>query len=278
MHRASSTPVLRSRPVEELGPRPERVRVPPAALHVDEHLVCLRSPNSFEADQYRVLRHLLGATAEEKRLQVLAVTSAAPGEGKTTTAVNLAASLAQSPGARVLLVDTDLRRPCVAVSLGLAQSGPGLAGAVLDERLDLASVVRPTAFRLSVLPAGVAPGNAYQILESPRVGRLLEEARATYDHVVLDTPPLLLVPDGRLLTQWVDAFVVVVAARRTPRKLLAATLDAVDPSKLAGIVFNGDERPLSGYYGGYYTGYYDRAQEAPRPRWLSWWRRGRNRR
>jgi capsular exopolysaccharide synthesis family protein len=240
---------------------------------MDEHLVSLRSPDSFEADQYRVLRHFLQSASEGGRLQVLAVSSPAAGEGKTTTAVNLAGTLAQSPGARVLLVDTDLRRPSVASSLGLAESAsPGLAGAVLDGRLDLAAVVRPTPFKLSVLPAGAAPGNAYQILESPRVGRLLEEARRTYDHVVLDTPPLLLVPDCRLLSQWVDGFLIVVAARRTPRKLLAETISAMDSDKLVGIVFNGDDRPLSGYYKGYYAGYYhDRGRQDRGSRWSSWW-------
>jgi Mrp family chromosome partitioning ATPase len=172
-------------------------------------------------------------------------------------------------------VDADLRRPCVTSSLGFAQSsGPGLAGAVLDERLDLAAVVRSIPFNLSILPAGAFPTNAYQILESPRVGQLLAEARGSYDHVVLDTPPLLVVPDCRLLSQWVDGFVLVVAARRTPRKLFAEALDALDPAKLAGIVFNGDERPLAGYYKGYYTGYYrDSAGKGGGRRWLSWWRR-----
>lgn len=256
-------------------PVAERGTVPAAALRVDERLVSLRSPNSFEADQYRVLRHFLVGTEEADRRRVIAVSSPAAGEGKSTTAVNLAATLAQSPGTRVLLVDTDLRRPCVASSLGLGPSaGPGLSGAVLDERLDLASVVRSTPFKLFVLPAGASPANAYQILESPRVGRLLEEARGAYDYVILDTPPLLLVPDCRLLSQWVDGFVIVVAAGRTPRKLLAETLGAVDPAKLAGIVFNGDDRPLSGYYKGYYTGYYgDHARQGAGRPWWSWWRR-----
>jgi Mrp family chromosome partitioning ATPase len=148
-----------------------------------------------------------------------------------------------------------------------------LAGAILDERLDLADVVRPTPFNLAVVPAGASPANAYQMLESPRLGELLEVARGSYDHVILDTPPLLLVPDCRLLSQWVDAFVIVVAARRTPRRLLADTLGVVDPAKVAGIVFNGDERPLSGYKG-YYSGYYqDRSAQAGVGRWLSWWRR-----
>jgi capsular exopolysaccharide synthesis family protein len=272
MYRVSSNPILRSeRPEQVRDQRTERDVVPGAVLRTDEHLVTVRSPNSFEADQYRVLRHFLSTEGR----QVLAVSSPAAGEGKTTTAVNLAATLAQSPGARVLLVDTDLRRPCVASTLGLGPStGPGLAGLIVDERLELASAVRPTPFNLSVLPAGAHPTNAYQILESPRVGRLLEEARSSYDHVILDTPPLLLVPDCRLLLQWVDAFVIVVAAHRTPRRLLAETLAAVDPAKLAGLVFNGDHRPLSGYYKKYYGSYYsDRARPQVRRRWLSWWRR-----
>lgn len=259
---------------EPFDPVAERGGVPAAALRVDERLVSLRSPNSFEADQYRVLRHFLVGTEEADSRRVIAVSSPAAGEGKTTTAVNLAATLAQSPGARVLLVDTDLRRPCVASSLGLQSTGPGLSGTVLDERLDLATVVRSTPFKLSVLPAGAPPANAYQILESPRVGHLLEEARGAYDYVILDTPPLLLVPDCRLLSQWVDVFVIVVAAGRTPRKLLAETLGAVDPAKLAGIVFNGDHRPLSGYYKGYYGGYYgDHAGRGSGRSWWSWWRR-----
>jgi len=264
---------LTSRPAEPLTTVGERNRVSASDLRIDEHLVSLRSPTSFEADQYRVLRHLLLAGDPDTR-RVIAVSSAAASEGKTTTSINLAATLAQTPGTRVLLVDTDLRRPCVASALGLGSSaGPGLAGAVLDGRLNLASVVRSTPFRLSVVPAGVAPGNAYQILESPRVGALLEEARQSYDLVVLDTPPLLLVPDCTLLTQWVDAFVVVVAARRTPRKLLAETLGVVDQAKLAGIVFNGDDRPLFGYSKKYYASYYGPRGGRGRSRWASWWRR-----
>jgi Mrp family chromosome partitioning ATPase len=115
------------------------------------------------------------------------------------------------------------------------------------------------------------------MLESPRVGRLLEEARNAYDRIILDTPPLLLVPDCRLMSQWVDAFVIVVAAGRTPRRLLAETLAAVEPSKLAGIVLNGDERPLGGYYKGYYTGYYSERGQPGARHWWSWWRRRRDR-
>jgi receptor protein-tyrosine kinase len=211
--------------------------------------------DSFEADQYRVLCHFVEQARVDRKQSVLAVTSAAVGDGKTTTAINLAAMLAQSPGLRVLLVDTDLRRPLVAANLGLEDPGPGLVGALLDRRQDLASVVRTTPCRLDVLPAGQAPGNPYHVLDSPAVGQLLEVARARYDCVILDTPPLLVVPDCRLMSQWVDGFLVVVAAHRTPQRLLAETLSALDPDKTIGIVFNRDDRLLTGSYKRYYAAY-----------------------
>ena len=103
------------------------------------------------------------------------------------------------------------------------------------------------------------------------MARLIEEARAAYDYVILDAPPVLLVPDCKLIAQLVDGFLVVVAAHRTPRKLLAETLNGMDPSKVLGLVFNGDARAVSSYYKRYGGSYYDaRPEGAPRRGWLSW--------
>ena len=238
------------------------------AQQLDEHLASVLAPRSFESDQYRVLRHFLEQARAQKRLDVLAVTSPTAGDGKTVTAINLAATLARSGRSRVLLIDADLRRPFVAANLGL-DAGPGLVGALLDESLELAAVVHHTPFHLDVLPAGVPPVDAYHVLESPRLGQLLEAARASYDYVLLDTPPMLLVPDCRVLSQWLDGFLVVVAAHRTPRKLLAATLSALDEARVVGIVFNGDDRPLHGYYNGDYGDYHRRP--SARVRWRRLW-------
>lgn len=274
MHRTSHALAPVSGPAE----RPEQVQAGPGA-GLDAHLASLLSPHSFEADQYRVLRRLLNQAREATRLKVLAVSSPAAGDGKTTTTINLAATLAQVPGCRALLVDTDLRRPVVAAKLGLEPSGPGLVGAVLDEGLDQAGVVRPTPYGLAILPAGLAPANPCQVLESPRFGQLLDQARRSYDYVVLDTPPALLVPDCRLMSRWVDAFLLVVAAHRTPRILLAEALSAMEPAKLLGIVFNGDDRPLSRYYKRHYGSYYH--QRPPSLRgdggWRFWVRHDRTR-
>jgi Mrp family chromosome partitioning ATPase len=90
----------------------------------------------------------------------------------------------------------------------------------------------------------------------------LKEARSRFDYVLIDTPPLLPLPDCRLIGQWVDGFIILVTAHRTPRKALADALAMLDSNKVLGTVFNGDDRPLAPY-GGYY-GYYGRHEVAPR--------------
>jgi protein-tyrosine kinase len=129
------------------------------------------------------------------------------------------------------------------------------------------AVRRMRTFNLSVLPAGTPQTAPYELLNSPRLEALLTEARREYDCVLIDTPPIVGFPDARLVGRWVDGFLIVVGAHKTPRKLVADGLDLVDPTKVIGIVFNGDDRPLSGRYG-YYRHYYN--SEA---RHASWWRR-----
>jgi capsular exopolysaccharide synthesis family protein len=239
--------------------RPGRAGAAEAAAEVDSRLVSLTDPASFGAEQYSVLRQLLERLHRDAGLRVVAVTSPTPGDGKTTTAINVAGALARTPGARVLLVDTDLRHPSVGTRLGIDESlAPGLVTALREPGLELAMLARERApYKLSVLPAGAPPELPFELLRSPRLGVLLEEARQAYDFVVLDTSPALLVPDCRVLEKWADGFLVVVSAHHTPRRLLAETLTQMDPAKVLAIVFNRDDRPLAGYYKRYY-GYAER--------------------
>lgn len=221
---------------------------------VDEHMVSLLTPTAFEAEQYRGLRLIVEQLRESSGLAMIAVSSPSVGDGKTTTAINLAGALAQAADARVLLVDADLRRPTLAYQIGLADPGPGLVGAIVDRSLTLGQVVRGRPpFNLSVLAAGRPPAAPYELLKSPRLAELLEEARRAYDYVVLDTPPLVTVPDCRVLSPVVDGFLLVVAAHRTPRKLLDEALGALEPAKVLGLVYNADDRPLAGYKDYEYT-------------------------
>lgn len=235
---------------------------------MEERLVALRDPHSFEAEQYRALRHLLEQMHKSGAGSVIAVSSPGPGDGKTVTAINLAASLAEAPEARVLLVDADLRRSSVTGYLGLGDAaGPGLVGAITQPRLALAELVRRSAtFGFALLPAGRCLAIPYDVLNAPRLGELLEEARQRYDYVVLDTPPVVPVPDCRVITRWVDGVLIVVAAHTTSRKLVEETLELIDPDKVIGLVFNKDDRPASEYGGYYYTS--GPAGRAGTPRWL----------
>jgi capsular exopolysaccharide synthesis family protein len=220
---------------------------PQASEDLDEHLVSLLAPSSFEAEQYRALRHLIEQRNKSADLSVIAVSSPGAADGKTTTAINLAGALAQAPAARVLLVDGDLRGAALATRLGLGHlAGPGLVDAILDPTLSLLDVVhsRPH-LNLSVLTAGQLPSAPYEVLKSARFGELLAEARRRFDYIVLDTPPLVSVPDCRVIGKWVDGFLIVVTAHRTSRKLLEEALKVTEPAKIVGLVFNGDDRHLS---------------------------------
>lgn len=232
-----------------------------------EELVSFIAPASLEADQYRTLRHAVERLRRDSGFQVFAMTSAGAGDGKTVTTLNLAGSLAQSPDTRVLLVDADLHRRAVAEYLGLAGlRSPGLTEAILNEKYGLAQAVRRLeVLNVSVLPAGDAQARPYELLASPRIEGLLAEARRLYDYVLIDTPPVVPLADCRLLGRWVDGFIVVVAAHKTPRKLLAEALNLLEPAKVLGVVFNGDDQPLAPYYG-YYGHQHPRRKFPPAPR------------
>jgi capsular exopolysaccharide synthesis family protein len=231
---------------------------------VDEHLVSLLTPAAFEAEQYRALRHTVEQLHQTAGVKVVAVSSPTVGDGKTITAVNLAGALAQGAGMQVLVVDADLRHAALSRLLGIGgRDGAGLVDGILDAGLTLDRIAQPRPpFNLSVIRAGQMPPNPYEVLRSPRLGALLEEARGRYDYVVLDTPPLVPVQDCRVIAHWVDGFLLVVAAHRTPRRLVEEALTTLDPAKVLGIVFNQDDRSIAHHYSGYY-GYPDPGRPAP---------------
>lgn len=227
----------------------------------DPRLVSLLTPHSYEAEQYRSLRLVLEDRHKNAGMKVVAVTSAGMGEGKTTTTINLAGALAQNGACRVLLVDGDLRCSAVASQLGLEDEvRPGLAGAIGHEDLPLASTLHLLpAWNLSVLTAGACPESPYEALLSPRFTRIIDEMREQFDFILIDCPPILAVPDCRLIERCVDGFLLVVSAHQTPRKMLAEALNEITPHKMIGLIFNKDNRP-QGYYGRhsrYYTPHHD---------------------
>jgi len=244
---------VEARAPADVSVRPHGAPAADSGLAIEEHLVGLLAPNTFEAEQYRALRALLEQKRKSESLAVIAISSPSAGDGKTLTSINLAGTLAQAPEARILLVDCDLRRPSVEAHLGLGDGGlTGLVEAILDPGLALDQVARrQPRFNLSVLTAGRCQGSPYELLKSPRLGELLEEARRRFDYVVVDTPPMVPVPDLRVIAKLVDGILLVVAAHKTPRRLLEEALYASDPTKVVGLIFNNDDGLLSRAYGYY---------------------------
>ncbi|PYQ34274.1 MAG: hypothetical protein DMF57_06820, partial [Acidobacteria bacterium] len=175
------------------------------------------------------------------------------------TAINLAGAIAKAGQLRVLLLDTDLRRPAVAQMLGRKGRGdPGLVDAILEPVQTLEKTIwRLDPFNLSVVTTRRVEADTYDLLASSRLGELISDARQHYDYVLLDSPPVLPAPDCRLLAEWIDGFLIVVAADKTPRKLLEETLLSLGPTKILGLIFNGESYRHS-RYGKYYYAYYGR--------------------
>jgi len=238
-----------------------------------DRLVSLIAPTSLEADQYRALRHTIERRHRESGFQVFGVTSPGASEGKTVTTLNLAGSLAQARQSRVLVADADFHRPSVGNYLGLAPNRPGLAETIVNaDAGPLDAVQQPNGSNLSVLSSGVDRSGVYELLNAPRFGTLVQAWRQDFDYVLIDTPPLVPLPDCRLLSQWVDGFIIVVAAHKTPRRMLGEALRLVDPAKIVGTVFNGDDRPLSpysSYYGYAPTPVIPKRSAGPKPGWWS---------
>ena len=196
------------------------------------------------------------------RPHVLVVTSAGPGEGKTTVCCNLASALAEI-GQRVLLVDADLRRPRVHQIFGL-ENEIGLGGLLAARPMTdeaLAAVVQPTQLpNLFALPAGPSTSAAASLLYSANMKTILDKLREQYDMVLVDTPPALHMPDSRVLGGLADAVVLVLRAGATTRDAALAVRQrlAADDIRVLGTILDGwnPQDSPGGYYGHYNGAYY----------------------
>lgn len=196
-------------------------------------------PDDPGVEAFRALRTNVTFVGAEKPLQLIAVTSPGPGEGKSTTAANLALALAQG-GSRVLLLDGDLRRPQQHTAFRLAQE-PGLTD-VLVGRATAREAVRPDVIpRLDVLPSGAAPPNPSELLGSDPMRRLVAELRREYDYVIMDTPPILAVTDATVVATIADATILVMRSGETEEGAAQRAAEQLRRvrARIAGAVLNG---------------------------------------
>jgi capsular exopolysaccharide synthesis family protein len=220
-----------------------------APTEANKRRIALLQPDSYVAEQYRSLRGRLDSLAAHQTLKTVAVTSANSGEGKSTCSVNLSVVTSMSVGRNVLLIDCDLRRPKVHVALGL-QPQAGLAEVLLNQATLDEAVLKLEGVNLDVLAVRSVPSNPSELLASPEMRRLIDEAASRYDRVILDTPACLGLPDAKSVSDFCDGMVMVVRAGVTPIEEVRAALDILDPNRVVGMVLNNSEatREQYGYY------------------------------
>jgi polysaccharide biosynthesis transport protein len=228
---------------------------------VDKEMVQWCQDETMMADAYRsAITSILLSRVNGISPRVILITSPRPKAGKTTTVANLGISLAEI-GRRVLLVDGDLRRPRLGKLFGL-QFATGLSDALLDEgtgNITLDSVIRPsTVPGLYVLPGGSEPANISKLLHSTHLDNLMERARAEYDFVLIDTPPMMGMADARLLSRNADGVILICRSGETSPEQLTDAKErlAEDGTPVIGTILNGcDLRIEDPSYVNHYNSY-----------------------
>ncbi len=229
-----------------------------------DQLITLRHPRSPIAEAYRVLRTNLRFSGIENPSGALLVTSAGPGEGKTTTAANLAITMAQA-GRRVVLVDCDLRRPSLHKLFGLSNE-EGLSSLFLDSAPSLENIMYATRLEsLKVIPSGPVPPNPAEMLDSNLMKRVFSDLRAQSDMLILDSPPTLAVADASILGARCSGAILVVDAGRTRTDACRRAVDTLGNTgtKILGVVLNKiSSRRASSYYYYYYYSSKEKGKQA----------------
>jgi capsular exopolysaccharide synthesis family protein len=218
--------------------RRRRRVVPGGAADLNKRRIAIIQPDSYVAEQFRALRGRIDALAAERPIKTIVVTSALPGEGKTTASVNLAAVTALSLGRRVLLIDCDLRKPKVHPALGL-QPQSGLAEVLRSEAVLDEAIMKVEGASFEVLPVRSRPSNPSELLGSPEMRKLIGEVSERYDRVILDSPATLGLPDAKAISEFCDGIVVVVQADLTSDRDVQSLLEILDRQRILGLLLNG---------------------------------------
>ena len=216
---------------------------------------------SSAAEAYRVVRTSMLLSAAGSPPKIVLVTSGQPGEGKSTTVVNTAISLAQL-GSSVLIIDCDLRRPSTHKILGITPT-EGLSS-YLSHNIEIDLLIHKLQIpNLSLLPCGPIPPNPAELISSARMKDLLKEMAARYDHILIDSPPMMNVTDPVILSSMVDGVILVVHGGKSPRATVQRARQELlgVGAKIFGVVLNNIDLRREGYdayyyyYNRYYAGY-----------------------
>ena len=206
-----------------------------------------KMPKSLSAEAYRSLRTSIKFSSVDRPIKTLVVTSSIMGEGKSTVAGNIANILSQD-GARVLMIDCDLRKPSVHYNFFIT-NGEGLTD-VLVGNSDLKSVIKKVDDSLFLITAGTVPPNPSEMLASRAMTAFIKEMKEEFKYIILDTPPLQAVTDAQVLSTKADGILLVVKAGSTKKDAVLNSVDLIEKvhGKVIGIVLNGVLNKKNNYY------------------------------
>ena len=246
---AASAVVELSETEERLDPL-SQFRSLPVSLAPQTRLVSLTESASPAAEAFRLLAVRLRHLRRDRPLKKVLITSTIPQEGKSMVAGNLACTLALRTHQRILLLEGDLRRPSLSTMFGL-EKNPGLCEWLEGERSLAASIYHLEGPDIWILPAGSAPGNALELLQSGRLSTLMDQLAAWFDWIVIDSPPVLPLADTSVWMRLADGVLLATRQGITEKRQLVRGLEAVEPKKLIGALVNSSNNAAAGDY--YYS-------------------------
>jgi len=223
----------------------------PVTLLPDSKLVAVTERDSLAAEKFRFLAVRLRQLQQNRPLKRILITSTIPGEGKSMVAANLACTLARRRQHKILLLDGDLRRPTLARQFGLGRV-PGISEALQGNTDLIGSIYRLDALGLWFLPAGGAPQNPLELMQSGKLTPLMQQLNDWFDWIVIDSPPVLPLADTSVWGRMADGILLVTRQGKTEKQLLKRGLEAIEAPKLLGALVNGSTHSAhSDYYSHY---------------------------
>jgi capsular exopolysaccharide synthesis family protein len=218
------------------------------SLAPQSRLLCLTDSGSPAAEAFRLLGVRLRHLRRHRSLKKVLITSTIPQEGKSMVAANLACTLALRTQQRTLLVEGDLRRPSLSQKFGLGRN-PGLSECLQGERSLTTSIYHLEGPNLWILPAGSAPSNAQELLQSGRLSALMDQLTEWFDWIIIDSPPVLPLADTSVWMRLADGILLITRQGTTEKRQLQRGLEALEPKKLIGALVNGSKNAAdSNYY------------------------------
>jgi capsular exopolysaccharide synthesis family protein len=238
----------------------DRCPVLPVLIREDSRLVSLGKEGSLGAEKFRFLAVRLRHIRQSRPLKKILITSTIPEEGKSTVAANLACTLARRKPQKTLLLEGDLRRPNIAAQFGLGKL-PGLCEWLSGETPAI-NIYRLDSLGVWMLPAGTAPQNPLELMQSGKLSPLMEQLEAWFDWIIIDSPPVLPLADASLWSRLADGILLVTRKGTTEKQQLQRGLEAIDKSKLLGALVNSSANVAhTDYYQRYSSSSVDQSKE-----------------